>query len=63
MTKDTNKATKPEPTEKAPSRRNIYIAVSREEFAAIEAAARRNCRSFGGELVYAWRTLNAAAGK
>ncbi len=38
----------------------VYVSLSKADYDAVYAAARRNCRSVGGELVYAWREANRA---
>lgn len=38
--------------------KSVYISIPEPEYASVLAAAKANCRSVGGELLYGWRTSN-----
>ena len=46
----------PTPTER--SYKTIYISISAEDYEKIAKAAKENCRSVGGELLYGWKKSN-----
>jgi hypothetical protein len=40
--------------------RNVYLSLRREAYEAVSAAAKHNHRSVGGELLFAWESMQAA---
>lgn len=40
--------------------RNVYLSLRREAYEDVSAAAKRNHRSIGGELLFAWESMQAA---
>lgn len=36
----------------------VYVSIPEAEYESVLAAAKANCRSIGGELLYGWRTSN-----
>lgn len=53
-----NRDKREEPAKTAAEYKTVYVSMRREVYEAICRAAKDNCRSVGGELVYAWREWN-----